>query len=222
MKRMTLLQSLPLFQNMSDDTLQHVAGSFHRRRFEAGEVIFYQGDSGSTCHVIVKGRVRVFVTGKDGQELSVRILGWGEIFGEMALFEDLPRSASVEALEETHTLELYRETLISCLRRSPSLALEMLRDMSARLRYATKEAEGLASLTVVERLIRQLRRLSEWAGKQVEDGVRITLPMTQQELATLIGTSRESVNRALVQLRLQNKVRLEEGWIVLLDEKGVE
>lgn len=213
-----LLRSLPLFEGMSDETLRHMAGQFHRCHFQAGEMIFHQGDPGSVCHVILKGSVRVFVTGDDGSELSLRILRWGEILGEMALFEDLPRSASVEALEETYTLELHRDTLISCLRRSPSLALELLRDLSGRLRHATQEASGLASLTVVERLTRRLRQLAEWAGRPVADGTRITLPLTQQELATLIGTSRESVNRALVQLRRQGKVRLEDGWIVLLDQ----
>jgi CRP/FNR family cyclic AMP-dependent transcriptional regulator len=81
----------------------------------------------------------------------------------------------------------------------------------------TEEAEGLVTLTVSDRLIARLRRLAEWSGRPVKDGVRITLPMTQQELAALVGTSRESVNRALATLRRQGKVHLDNGWIVLLD-----
>jgi len=215
---MTFLQSLPLFRGLSGDALRHLAAESRHCWFRAGEVVFYQGEPGSTCHIIMRGRVRVFVVGADGRELAVRILGPGEIVGEMALFEDLPRSASVEALEETQTLALHRDVLIYCLRNSPALALSLLRDLSARLRYATEEAEGLASLTVTERLMRRLRQLAEWSGMPVPGGVRIVPPMTQQELAALIGTSRESVNRALVRLRRQGKVRLEGGWIVLLDE----
>jgi len=218
-ERVALLQSLPLFQGLSDEVLCLLAEESRPRVFQAGEVIFYQGEPGSTCHIIAQGRVRVFVVGEDGRELSMRILGPGEIIGEMALFEDLPRSASVEALEETRTLELHHDVLFRCLRRSPVLALSLLRALSARLRYATEEAEGLASLTVAERLMRRLRQLAEWWGMPVSGGVRILLPMTQQELATLVGTSRESVNRALVRLRRQGRVRLEEGWIVLLDEE---
>jgi CRP/FNR family transcriptional regulator len=137
----------------------------------------------------------------------------------MALFEGLPRSANVETLEETQTLELQRDVLLGLLQQSPKLALNLLQAMSARLRSSTEEAGELASLTVVERLARQLQKLAEWSGTPEPDGIRIMVPMTQQELATMIGTSRESVNRALVQLRRQGKVRMEKGWIVLLTEK---
>ena len=215
-ERITFLQSLPLFRDLSGDALHHLAAESWPCQFQAGEAIFYQGEPGSTCHIIVQGRVRVFVVGEDGRELAVRILGSGEIVGEMALLEDLPRSASVEALEKTQTLELHRDALLHCLRKSPALALSLLRDLSARLRRATEEAEKLASLTVAERL----RQLAGWSGVPVPGGVRIVPPMTQQELAALIGTSRESVNRALVRLRRQGKVRLEGGWIVLLDEES--
>ena len=218
MEKLDLLKSLPLFQSMSDDTLYHLGGKVHWRSYEEGETIFLQGDPGSTCHVIVKGRVRIYVTGEDGRELSVRILGKGEVFGEMALFEDLPRSASVVTLEQTHTLELSREVLISCLKRSPTLALGMLRNMSARLRHATQEAERLALLPVPERLMIRLNKMADWCGKPVAGGVRLMLPMNQQELATLVGTSRESVNRALMRLREEGKVRMDNGWIVLLAE----
>lgn len=219
MDRMAFFQSLPLFRDLGHEPLRHLAAESRQCVFRAGETIFYQGEPGSTCHIIVQGRLRVFVVGEDGRELSVRLLGPGEIVGEMALFEDLPRSANVEALEETQTLELHRSVLLACLRRSPALALSLLRALSARLRYATAEAEGLASLTVAERLVRRFQQLAGWCGVLVPGGVRITLPLTQQELAALVGTSRESVNRALVRLRRQGKVRLEEGWIVLLDEE---
>jgi CRP/FNR family cyclic AMP-dependent transcriptional regulator len=216
-ERVEFLRSLPLFRGLSTDVLRRLATESRHRRFRAGEVIFYQAEPGSTCHIVVRGRVRVLLVGEDGRELAVRILGPGEIFGEMALLEDLPRSASVEALEKTETLELHRDVLLYSLRTSPALALSLLRDLSARLRYLTEQAEGLASLTVAERLMRQLRQLAEWSGIPVPGGVRIVPPMTQQELAALIGTSRESVNRALVRLRRQGKLRLDGGWIVLLD-----
>jgi CRP/FNR family cyclic AMP-dependent transcriptional regulator len=220
--RITILQSLALFDGLDDETLRQLARNSRRREFGAGEVICYQGDPGSTCHIVIRGRARVFLVGEDGRELSVRILAPGDIFGEMALLEGLPRSANIEALEETQTLELAHEVLHNCLRKSPVLALNLLQSLSERLRSSTTEAKELALLTVDERLTRQLRKLAEWSGVPVADGVRIMVPMTQQELAALIGTSRESVNRALVRLRRQGKVRLEKGWIVLLDQKPAE
>lgn len=218
-ERVIILQSLSLFKGLDTETLRQLAKNIRLREFQAGEVIYYQGDPGSTCHIVIQGKVRVFLVGEDGRELSVRILVPGEIFGEMALLEGLPRSANIETLEETWTLELAHDVLLECLRKSPTLALNLLQDLSARLRSSTVDAEELALLTVDERLTRQLHKLAEWSGVPVADGVRIMVPMTQQELAALIGTSRESVNRALVRLRRQGKVRLEKGWIVLLTER---
>ena len=216
-ERVTFLRSLPLFSGLTGEELRFLAGEARACEYEAGEIIFHEGDPGYTCHIIVKGKVRIYVIGEDGRELSVSILGPGEIVGEMALFEDLPRSASVEAIEPATTLELHQNVLLHGLERSPTLARSLLRALSERLRHMTEEAEGLATLTVSDRLIARLRRLAEWSGRPVTDGVRITLPMTQQELAALVGTSRESVNRALATLRRQRKVRLDNGWIILLD-----
>ncbi|MEJ5309579.1 MAG: Crp/Fnr family transcriptional regulator [Anaerolineae bacterium] len=216
-ERVAFLRSLPLFAGLNSEELRFLAGEAQTRTYAAGVIIFHAGEPGHTCHIITKGKVRVYVIGEDGHELSVSIFGPGEIVGEMALFEDLPRSASVETIEPTTTLELHQNVLLHGLERSPTLARSLLRALSARLRSMTEEAEGLASLTVADRLIARLRRLAEWSGRPAPDGVRITLPMTQQELAALVGTSRESVNRALGTLRRQGKVRLDNGWIVLLD-----
>lgn len=213
------LQSLAIFHNLNEATLRCLVGEATHCHFKTGETIMHQGASGVTCHVIQRGRVRVFVIGEDGRELSVRILGPGEIVGEMAIFEDLPRSANVEALEETWTLELNRESLIHCLQKSPDLALKLLATLSARLRHATAEAGDLALLPVPERLMHHLEKLAHWAGRPVSDGLQIMVPMTQQELATLVGTSRESINRALVRLRLQGKIRMEGGWIIVVGQE---
>ncbi len=222
--RLRFIRSLPIFSGLDPNShvLRLLADECRECQFEAGEVIFHQGDPGSTCHVVVEGRVRVLVISEDGSELAVRILGAGELMGEMALFEERPRSASVEALERTKTLMWHREALLHCLRESPALALGLLRFMSARLRYATEGAEELASLTVTERLLRRLERLAQWSGVPVTGGVRIVPPMTQQELAALVGTSRESINRSLVRLRNQGKVRWDRGWIVLVADENEE
>ncbi len=212
-----ILRTLPLFRGLSDDDLRVLLAESCQRSFAAGEILYYQGESGATCHIVLQGRVRIFVVAEDGRELAVRILGPGEIVGEMALFEDLPRSANVEALEPTQTVELDEATLNRCLHRSPGLAMGLLRALSSRLRSTTEDAEGLVSLPVPERLLRQLRRLAVWSGQPVPGGIRIVPPMTQQELAALTGATRESVNRALNRLRHECKVRLQDGWIILLD-----
>jgi CRP/FNR family transcriptional regulator len=207
-----------LFKGLRDVDLRLLAGDARVRAFAADQVIFYQGDLGNTCYVTIHGKVRVFIIGEDGRELSVTFLGPGEIFGEMALFQDEPRSASIAAFEPTHTLELHQDILLRGLQRSPELALQLLRALSDRLRHRIEDAENLISLTVAERLMVRLWRLIEWAGQREVDGIRITFPITQQQLAALVGTSRESINRALSALRRAGKVRFDQGWIVLLDQ----
>ena len=96
--RIRFLRAVPLFEGLSDDVLRLVANYSTQRTFQAGEILVYQGDVGSTCYVITQGRVRVFVVAEDGRELAVRILGPGEIFGEMALLDDEPRSANVDKM----------------------------------------------------------------------------------------------------------------------------
>ncbi len=211
------LRSQPLFRDLQSSELRQLASAAHRHTFDVGTYIFHQGERGAACHILLRGKVRIFVTGEDGRELSVRLLGPGEIIGEMGLFEEAPRSASVITLEPTETVEIGRDALLRSIQRSPSIAIHLLRAMSARLRRTNEDAEWLASLPVVERLYLQLQRLVDWSGTPTEDGSRITPPMTQQDLAALVGTSRESVNRALMRLRQQGKVRLEAGWIIVLD-----
>jgi hypothetical protein len=111
-ERSAFLRSLPLFSGLTCEELRFLAGEARACEYETGEVIFHKGDLGYTCHIIVKGKVRIYVIGEDGRELSVSIFGPGEIFGEMALFEDLPRSASVETIEPTTTLELHQNVLL--------------------------------------------------------------------------------------------------------------
>lgn len=212
------LSSLPLFKNLDEETLRNLVREARIRSYQEGEIICYQGDSGVTCHIILKGKVRIYTTQEDGRELCVHILGPGEIVGEMAIFENLPRSANVEALEETTTMEVHRDTLIEILLKFPTLALSLLQAMSARLRSSTTHTGEMATLPVSERLMQRLHQLAKIAGKLTPDGVRILLPMTQQELADMVGTSRESVNRALAQLRRQGKIRLDRGWVVILNE----
>lgn len=215
--RITQIHALSLLQRLGDADRQILIAESHRRVFDPNAAIFHQGDIGSTCHVILEGRVRVYVVGEDGRELSINILEAGEIIGEMALFEDMPRSASIEALTETQTLEFDRSALLCCLRRSPTLALEVLRALCTRVRNTTEDAERLASLPVPERLFCRLQQLATRSGHRVAGGVRVTPPMTQQELADLVWTSRESINRALNRLQSEGKLRLDNGWIVILD-----
>jgi CRP/FNR family transcriptional regulator len=217
MGREEFLRSLALFEGVADQALARLADDLQPRTVPVGAFIFHQGDVGSTCYLIERGRVRIFVLGEDGRELSVRVLGSGEIIGEMSLLDHLPRSASAQAMEKTDLFVLHHDRLRRYLRDYPSLAFNLLQALSARIRQINEQAEELATMTVEERLMCQLRKFAEWSGEPTADGLRIAIPLTQTELATLVGTSRESVNRSLARLRDAGKVRLKNGWIVVTE-----
>ena len=111
MNREEFLRSLLLFEGLDDRALAQLASDLQPQAVAAGEFIFHQGDTGSTCYLIERGRVRIFILGEDGHELSVRVFGPGEIIGEMSLLDDLPRSASAQTMKETQLLILHQDRL---------------------------------------------------------------------------------------------------------------
>ena len=211
------LRVLSIFDGLGDNALRQLGRELHARELHCGDMVFHQGDPGATCYLVQQGRVRIFVLDEDGHELSVRVMGPGDLIGEMALFDNQPRSASAVAMTEARLLILHQGMLRHALREHPDFALNLLQTLSKRLRQSNEQAGQLASLTVEERVLRQIEKLAEWTGKRTPTGTRITMPLNQTELASLVGTSRESVNRALRNLRKQGKLRIRDGWIEIAD-----
>ena len=197
--------------------LSHLVADFVPRRFRQGETIFHQGDAGQLLYLIESGRVRIYVMGEDGQETSVSLAGSGDIFGELAVIDGLPRSASVVAQEDTQVLTLSRERLREHLRRSPQLEINFMKTLSVRVRYSTQQMGSLTFLDVSGRLARKLLELAQAYGVAEPEGVRIDTTLTQSDLASLIGATRESINKAMSALRRQGLVLLRHGSIIIVD-----
>jgi CRP-like cAMP-binding protein len=217
MDRQTLIQHVPLFATLNAGELAALAQDFTRAEYAAGETIFQQGDSGHALYLIETGKVRIFVQNEDGQELSVNVCGAGEVFGEMSVIDELPRSASAEAMEPTALLRLTRDQFREHLRRSPQLALAFMKSLSALLRRSTRELDNLTLATVPTRLARKLMELTDKHGQPEPGGVRVAIPLTQSELASMLGATRESVNKALRRFRQRGLIRWEQSQIVIVD-----
>ena len=211
------LKGMTLFAGITDAELEALARDFTPHRFQHGEVIFHQGDPGQMLYLIQSGHVRIFVMGEEGQETSVTLCGPGDIFGELAVIDGLPRSASAAALEDTVVLTLSRDRLREHMRRAPQLALNFMRALSVRLRSSTQQVETLTFLGVPGRLARQLLGLARDYGVVEPDGVRIDTTLTQSDLASLIGATRESINKAMGSLRRQGLVITRGNSIVIVD-----
>ena len=221
MNRKDFFKQLPLFAGLSSAEVELLAGDFVRREFRQEEVIFHQGDPGRVLYVIESGQVQILVHGEAGQETSVILYGPGDMFGELAVIDGLPRSATAVAIEDAVVYTLSRDRLREHMRRHPQLAVNFLQALSTRVRYNTQQVDSLTMLNVPQRLARKLLELAQRSGRVMPEGVRIDVGLSQSQLASLVGTSRESINKALGTFRKQGLVAVQQRRIVILDPDGL-
>lgn len=193
------LNKVPFFADLDEHSLQRIANVMRRRSFRAGEVIFHRDDPGQSLYVIKDGRIRIRLTSPEGQEVALAIFGPNESFGEMAILDNQPRSADAIALDKVDLYTLQRDDFISVIHEHPEIAVEVMKTLSLRIRAANQMVEDLIFLDVYGRVAKKLLELSEDYGVVSEDGtaVRIDIRLTQQELASMVGASRESVNKVM-------------------------
>lgn len=191
------LKQVSLFADLPDSDIRDLMAVARRRTFRAGEVIFHRDDPGQVLYVIKEGKVKIVLNSPDGQEISLVVFGKGEYFGEFSLLDGLPRSADAVALERVECYTLQRSDFHKAIMKNPKIAIQVLEVLSQRLRKTDQMVEDLIFLDVYGRVAKKLLDLAELHGVQVEDGVRIDVRLTQQELASMVGASRESVNKVL-------------------------
>jgi len=216
-----MLRKVSLFAGLSDQELEVLADSLGKRTFGKGMIIFHKGSPGQTLYIIESGKVRIFIISESGQEISVNIYGAGDVFGELALLDGLPRSAGAMAMEKTVTLTLHRDDFLRHLEDYPRMAKSIMEVLSTRLRYTTTYAESLSFLDVYGRVAAKLLELADRYGVQ-KDGVEIDLRLTQAELATWVVATRESVNKVLGTFRDQGVIKVEAQRITILDRRELE
>jgi CRP/FNR family cyclic AMP-dependent transcriptional regulator len=198
------LRTIPLFSSVSDEDLESIASLLIERRFPKHKTIVEEGLPGDYMYVIREGRVKVTKLSGDGREKILELLEAGSFFGEMSLLDSAPRSASVKALTEVRVLALARNDFLNVLRRSPDLALAVIQELTQRLRQQDEQASALSFQRVKERTQGLLMRLA-----RDDTGVpgRLATPsLTHQQIADMIGTSRETVTRAVKNLK-------QDGWL---------
>ncbi|NLT55049.1 MAG: Crp/Fnr family transcriptional regulator [Actinomycetales bacterium] len=188
-------------------------------RVELGrsEVLFHEGDPGDRLYVIIDGKVKLGRASGDGRENLLAVLGPGEMFGELSLFDPGPRNATATAVADTVLIGLGNEDLTPWLSGRPDVSRQLLRALARRLRRTNENLADLVFSDVPGRVAKALLDLSERFGRPAEDGLRVAHDLTQEELAQLVGASRETVNKALADFASRSWLRLEARAVVLLD-----
>lgn len=217
MENLELLRGVTIFAGLTPEQLRLLGASLSSCSFPRGATIFHQGDEGDVLYLIVRGQVRIYTISQSGQELSVQVFRDGDFFGELALLDGRPRSASAQAMRPTTALTLHREAFRRAIIGSPEIALSILEELSGRLRRSNIYAEHLAGQSAPQRVVRTLLDLADQHGITVRGATRIDLHLTQDDLASLAGTTRETVNRVLGGLRDQGLIQVERARVSVLN-----
>jgi CRP-like cAMP-binding protein len=188
-----------------------------RRRYAAGRTLFREGEASDRVFLIHSGRVKVVTVSAEGRELLLAVRGPGELIGEMSVLDGQPRSASAITLEPVEAFTVDAAGFTAFLEAAPATALSLLRVLTERLRDSDRALLQFSARDVSSRVAARLAALAMEHGEEVAGGTRITVPLTQAELASYTGASREAVSRALQQLREDGVVSTARRGIVVLD-----
>jgi len=196
-KETSYFKQVSIFSDLPEEDVRTLTSVAKRRTFRSGEVIFHREDPGQVLYMIKEGKVKICIISPDGQEISLAVLGKGEYFGEFALLDGLPRSSDAVALEKVECYTLQRSDFQNAILKNPKIAILVLEALTKRLRNTDQMIEDLIFLDVYGRVAKKLLELADTHGVKVDDGIRIDVRLTQQELASMVGASRESVNKVL-------------------------
>ena len=209
------LKQVPLFAGLADEDIRGLMALAKRRTFRSGEVIFHREDPGQVLYVIKEGKVKISLISPDGQEISLVVFGKGECFGEFAILDGLPRSADAVALEKVECYTLQRSDFHNAIMKNPKIAIQIIEVLTMRLRSTDQMVEDLIFLDVYGRVAKKLLELADTHGTKVDDGTRIDVRLTQQEIASMVGASRESVNKVMGYFTDKNFISTDKHKITL-------
>jgi CRP/FNR family cyclic AMP-dependent transcriptional regulator len=209
-----ILKTVPLFSSLSDEQLRLLQPCLQQRSYPRNSFILRAGEETDALYIILSGRVKVLIPDDQGREVILATLGPNEYFGEMGLLDEQPRSASVETLEACQMLRFSKSGFIGCLKDNFDLAMIIIKNLVKRLRAADRKIESLALIDVYGRVARLLLDQAE----EIDGMWIVRSAPPKQEIARMIGASREMVSRVVKDLQLRGYIRAEKRKIFLLDK----
>jgi CRP/FNR family cyclic AMP-dependent transcriptional regulator len=210
-----------LFAELDERELASIAAVAKTRRYAKDDAVFHADEIGDVFYLIREGQVKVTMTSPEGKEIILSILAAGDFFGEMALFDNEPRSATVIAIEPLEVVSIWRTDFLHILSENFSITQKVLGELSKRLRNASNRIESLATMDVYGRLARFFLDLARQSGKVLDNEYVAVIRPTHQAIANMIGTSRETVSRLIHELMKQNLL-LSEGKTIYLRKSALD
>ena len=213
----SIVRKAPLFTALEESAALSLHASMDSVKISNGSILFAEGDEGDHLYVVVEGKIKLGTSSGDGRENLLSILGPGEMFGELSLFDPNPRTSTATAVTDAKLLSLGQTKLIPWLTENPRVSLNLLASLAQRLRRTNEAVGDLVFSDVPGRVAKALIDLGERFGKQTDDGLLVNHDLTQEELAQLVGASRETVNKALADFAGRNWLKLDGRAVLITD-----
>jgi CRP-like cAMP-binding protein len=217
-----VLKKAPLFARLEDEAARALSSAMGTIQLNKGQVLFREGDLEDRLYIVVSGKIKLGRSGSAGRENLLAVLGPGQMFGELSAFDPGPRSSTATAVTASEVRTLEHEELMGWLTGRPEVAQSLLGQMAARLRRANDVVADLVFSDVPGRVAKQLLELAKRFGDRADDGIHVHHDLTQEELAQLVGASRETVNKALADFAARGWIRLEPRSVTILDVERVQ
>jgi CRP-like cAMP-binding protein len=218
----SLLEKVPVFEALGSDDLRRVAEVAVPRHFAAGQVIFREGDASDTCYIVRTGHARAVRENTDGRTIALAHFGPGDIFGELAMFDDERRSATVEGLDDLHAIAIAGSDMRRLLREHSDISAKLVVALGRRLREANERLTRQSFQTVQSRVAGVLIRLVQQAQAEGAAPTDVLVKVTQADIAQLAGSSRESASRFLAVLERAGIITQGRGRITVHDPEALE
>ena len=221
-KKLECLKNVSIFSGMSDTHLEEIISITIEKKFKKNKVIFNKGDRGNVLFILTYGTVKLSLFDQSGKEMILKMLYKNDFFGEMSLLDDYFRSATVTAVEDSQALLIYRNEFMRLIHQFPGIALEMLKVFIHRLKTSDKKIVSLTFFDAFRKVSSTIMDLAEKTGRQEGKYTAIDLTLTRQDLANMMGLSRETLTRILQEFHFREILNVSRKKIVILNQKALE
>jgi len=217
LEEVSFLRNVPIFNELSDQELEKIAGLGIRKKYKKGSIILLEEETGAALFVIVSGKVKIVRMDDDGREVILSILGESDFFGEMAILDGLTRSASVVATSKSELFMIHRRDFLKLLNDYPLVAIALLRELTGRLRKADAQIKSLSLKDAAGRVANVVLQLADDIGMFRKGRVEIDELPLQQDLANMAGTSRETISRMIHKFIKKGYLQLQGNKLTIND-----
>jgi len=219
---MDFLRKIPFFEEISDEDLQLIADIMIERTYKKNRILFMEGEPSEAIFFVKSGKVKIYKTSEDGREHILDIASPGDIFAEVVLFNKVPYPATAELIEDGEIAFIRNKDLEDLLRRKPDFAIAIITILNKRLIEAQAQIKSLALRDTYSRTAWTLLKLAEEHGRKKPEGIELDLNISRQELASMVGTTRETVTRILTSFKKYKILELDRQSIIIKDPEGLK